>query len=589
MSTFLENNFNFVKSRMLQGLIIILGVFLLLGAGIFRAEAAILTFTPAAGSYSVGGTFSVRVNVSSSDQAMNGASGVVTFPNDLLEVTSVSKTNSIFSLWVQDPSFSNIDGTVNFEGVVLNPGFTGNAGQIMTVFFRVKALGTASISFSSGSVLANDGNGTNILGDMGAAKFTLGSANVPSVPKAVAPKPQTAGIPAAPDVSSQTHPDSNKWYAVKDARLVWTVPQDVTGVRLSVGKIPRITPTVNYVPVIGEKEIPDVGDGISYFHAQFKNAEGWGDVAHFRIQIDTEKPTRFDIVPVSRDDATDPKARFIFNAKDELSGIDHYEIKIDDKNSETWVDDGNHRYETPIIGLGKHTLFARAVDKAGNYLINSAEFTVEALEVPRIKSYPKQLESGATLVVSGTTYANSQVLVWLQLEGSGAVSHEIQSGWNGEFNFVSSEKIPDGVYTLWAEVVDKRGAHSKPSDKLNIVVSPSALIVLGNKAVSFLSVLVPLVAMVIALAGTVVYGFYKLRSFKRKIRGEVREVETVLHKAFDLLKEDVREQIKMLERTRNKRQLTEEEEKIVKQLKKDMDSAEKLVRKEIQEIEANTR
>ena len=74
-----------------------------------------------------------------------------------------------------------------------------------------------------------------------------------------------------------------------------------------------------------------------------------------------------------------------------------------------------------------------------------------------------------------------------------------------------------------------------------------------------------------------------------KIKKEVREAETVLHKAFDSLKEDVREHIKLLEKTKTKRQLTEEEEKIIKQLRKDLDNAEKFVSKEIKDIEKEIR
>ena len=69
------------------------------------------------------------------------------------------------------------------------------------------------------------------------------------------------------------------------------------------------------------------------------------------------------------------------------------------------------------------------------------------------------------------------------------------------------------------------------------------------------------------------------------MKKEVREAEKVLHHAFDLLKEAIREQIKMLEKTKTKRQLTEEEERIIERLKKDLDDAEKSVRKEIEDIE----
>ena len=105
---------------------------------------------------------------------MNAASGAISFPPDKLEVISLSKTGSIFTLWVQEPLFSNSSGAVNFEGIALNPGFTGIGGKLITVNFKAKAAGAAVLNFSSGSVLANDGKGTNILANLGSAQFSLG-------------------------------------------------------------------------------------------------------------------------------------------------------------------------------------------------------------------------------------------------------------------------------------------------------------------------------------------------------------------------------------------------------------------------------
>ena len=87
------------------------------------ALAASLSLTPAAGSYLVGHTFTVGIDVFSPDVAMNAAQGAVSFPANKLSVISLSKADSIMDLWVQDPSFSNRDGTINFGGVAVNPGF----------------------------------------------------------------------------------------------------------------------------------------------------------------------------------------------------------------------------------------------------------------------------------------------------------------------------------------------------------------------------------------------------------------------------------------------------------------------------------
>src|SRR6185369_11545317 len=83
-----------------------------------------LYISPTSGSYTPGQTFSAKVFVSSLAQAVNAVSGEIGFPTDKLQVISVTKTGSILTLWVQEPSFSNAQGIVSFEGVVPNPGFT---------------------------------------------------------------------------------------------------------------------------------------------------------------------------------------------------------------------------------------------------------------------------------------------------------------------------------------------------------------------------------------------------------------------------------------------------------------------------------
>ncbi|MEK7227469.1 MAG: cohesin domain-containing protein [Patescibacteria group bacterium] len=129
--------------------------------------------SPITGTYTVGDTFSARIMVSSPGQAINAISGVLSFPIDKLQVVSVSKIGSVLSLWVQEPSFSNSRGTVTFEGVVPNPGFNESNGRVLGVNFRVVGTGSADIRLTSGSLLANDGYGTNILKNLGTASFSL--------------------------------------------------------------------------------------------------------------------------------------------------------------------------------------------------------------------------------------------------------------------------------------------------------------------------------------------------------------------------------------------------------------------------------
>ncbi|GAI09678.1 unnamed protein product, partial [marine sediment metagenome] len=394
------------------------------------------------------------VYVSSADQAMNAASGVVSFPQDKLEVSSLSKSGSIFALWVQEPSFSNSAGTINFEGIVLNPGFTGTAGKIITTNFRVKAAGLANINFSSGSVLANDGKGTNILTSLGSAQFSLGYVG-PSVPEATTPS-AVSGTPSAPQISSPTHPDPNKWYNKKDAKFTWLIPTDVTGTRLLVGKIPAAIPTVTYVSAISEKDVTNLGDGIWYFHVQLRNTSGWGGVSHFRFQIDTQPPALFEIKFVDGKETNNPRPTVLCETTDSLSGIEYYKVKIGEGNFFTISTEivESNPYTLPLQAPGKRTILVQAFDKASNYMTAVEEFVILPIEAPVITDYPQTLLPGATLLIKGTAVLEATIKVYIQKDEKEVKIDETKSDKEGKWSYVATEPLEKGVYKIWVEAID---------------------------------------------------------------------------------------------------------------------------------------
>lgn len=151
-----------------------------------KISADTIFVSPLTGTFGVGDNFTVRIMVSSPRQAINALSGMLSFPIDKLQVTSVSKIGSVLSLWVQEPFFSNSRGNVTFEGVVPNPGFSESNGRVLAVNFRVVGTGPAEIRLTSGSLLANDGYGTNVLKNLGSANFNLEQKQVlPVTPPAI--------------------------------------------------------------------------------------------------------------------------------------------------------------------------------------------------------------------------------------------------------------------------------------------------------------------------------------------------------------------------------------------------------------------
>lgn len=142
-----------------------------------KAQAASFYFSPSSGSFYKNENFNVSIIANSNTAAINAMSGTIKFPTEYLEAINVNKNggSSIIDFWVQQPSFSNAgaQGNIIFEGVVLNPGFTGASGKIIDVTFRVKKEGAAKLQFTEFAILANDGLGTNVASANGDAQFTF--------------------------------------------------------------------------------------------------------------------------------------------------------------------------------------------------------------------------------------------------------------------------------------------------------------------------------------------------------------------------------------------------------------------------------
>jgi hypothetical protein len=533
------------------------------------ANAATMYLAPSERSLKVGDAFSVGVYVSSPDQAMNAASGVINVPTDKFEIVSLSKGGSIINLWVQEPSFSIGAGTAHFEGVVLNPGYTGSAGNVITLNLKAKAAGTAVISFSSAAVLANDGLGTNLLKGLGSGTYSISEkAAAPPAEEREEPKPEPreeeegarAGVPV---ISSQTHPDEDAWYADGDARFSWSVPRGVTAVRLLVSQDPDELPSMTHSPPVDSLELNDMEDGVWYVHARFRTAAGWGDSAHFRFQIDTRPPDSFDAVEVRREDLTQPAVQFTVRAEDRTSGIDRYEMRLDGAPPVEWLDDGSHAFTTPVMEPGKHSLTARVLDKAGNQAETSVIFYVEALAAPRFTDVPRELETGDVLILKGETdYPHAQVTVWIKRDELEPKAYSVATDADGKFVYVMDERVRTRSYKAWAVVTDERGAKSESSQVVTIMVRLRAF-------AEYLSWLVlPLFILVIVLSVLLWRERRVLAALKRRKEREERREDRAVQKKLSGLKRDVRKEFKEIgnRRVLKKKDLNEAETRLKKRI-----------------------
>lgn len=153
----------------------------------------------------VGDPISIDVVASSVDQSINAVSGSIQLPPNFV-LNTIDTNGSIVSSWIpRPPSLSS--NVISFEGIALPP-YQGSAGFLFSFTGYLTKSGSSNFSFNDGSLLANDGLGTNILSAMQNLTLAVKNNAVP-VPvaaktiKPIAPTNKTTEIENTPTVVAQ--------------------------------------------------------------------------------------------------------------------------------------------------------------------------------------------------------------------------------------------------------------------------------------------------------------------------------------------------------------------------------------------------
>lgn len=514
------------------------------GASLKAAEAATLYLSSSTGTYTTGKNFTVSVRVSTS-QSMNAADGVIHFPTDKLQVISISKTSSIFNLWVQEPSYSNAGalGNFRFEGVVLNPGFTGD-GKIMDVTFQVRSEGTANAVFASGSVLANDGQGTNVVSALNGGTYNLqksATQQPETLPGSLPPKPTVRHFTKATNgelVLFNTSENGTKWTNSPYAKLTWLVPGGTIGVTTLLNERSDSSPGTKSEGLFDSKTFSALGEGQHYFHARFLNSQGAGPIVHYPLFVDLTPPKSFSVAFTNKEfngstpvyTTSNPKISIEFATTDALSGIDRYEIKT---GTEDWI-----KTEVPPEGgtyilikqkPGTHQLIVRAIDKAGNFVDASAQISLEPVIGPTITDYTRYLTSpGEKLFVEGTASPRAAVEVKFAKSSDTPTIVSARADNSGNWQLVYDGILKSGSYRLTAKQILENGAESLETDPVRFSVNSlfwrifSWILNIGGLFLVLLTVLA-------ALLFASYYYWHQVKMFRKRLHREAKEAEEALH------------------------------------------------------------
>ena len=358
-------------------------------------HAARLYLTPASGTFPVGSTITVQVRVNSEGEAVNTAEANIVFTGDTIQLVDVEGGDVFYLSAPGSPAKTAT--SAYFGGGLPTPGFTGTAGNLGTMTFRVVREGTASLSITNGKVLLNDGIGTNALSGTAGARFTI--------------TPPPVGAPA---VTSVTHPNPEAWHTQTDVELSWNRPTGAYGFSYELDDKPDTVPdaaleTTNET----SRRYNDLADGVWFFHIRARRqAVGqFGLTTHFRIQIDTMQPRFFEITMIGQADLKDVTRTptVAFEAKDDLSGIDHYDIFLDEQLTLSGV---KAPYSFGKIQSGPHIIKVIAYDKASNSRTTALPVIITSpIDAQRIVSTPLY----ALVLVNIAIFISIIFVAWLLL------------------------------------------------------------------------------------------------------------------------------------------------------------------------------
>lgn len=546
--------------------------------------AATLTIAPATGVYTTGQTFSVQVLVNTAGTPVNAADGTVSFNPRELSVVSVGRSASIFNLWTAEPSFSNSAGTVSFSGGVPT-GYTGSNGSVMTITFKSLTSGAARVQISGGSVLAADGRGTNVLTNMTGGTYTLSAVTTQPAPEIIVEYVAPANTPGTPVVTSATHSDTNNWYSATDVTLNWSVPGGVTALRTSLDTSAVSVPTKVYDTPVKTISLKDMTPGVSYFHIQFKNAEGWGKVAHYKISIDNEKPKSLDLFLPEGTDLASPKQSLAFRADDSTSAVLLFKVQLDGASPFAFTaTSSSSTIPLPDLAPGYHTAVIEGFDQAGNSIISSFSFTISSFDKPAFTQYPEILSAGVIPVIKGTTRPNAEVKITFTYSDTEPVVFDIKSNERGDFTFIPDKALAQGVYALSATAQDQFGAQSAQSDTIKIVVQKPGYVAVGSFLINVLSLIIPLIALCVLGWLLIIYSLHHIRTLRARVLFESNEATAMAVHEFSAIRDVLKRHETKLLSTRKTGKLTIAEQALIDDVTTVINTAERNVEKEVDDV-----
>lgn len=192
------------------------------------------------------------------------------------------------------------------------------------------------------------------------------------------------------------------------------------------------------------------------------------------------------------------------------------------------------------------------------------------------------IKEGSSAIIGSSAYPKSTaVLSFVAVSGS-KVFISGSADANGAFEFTVPAVLKNGPYAVTASMVLSDGTQTESSEPLTVEVG--GMFGFLNWELSTYVALGVIIALILLLGYFLKQGYLtKPAGSSAEVRREVHEAEDVLHRSFNVLRQDLSEHGKKAsERSPN------QEKTDTASIKKDLDDAEEVIAKELKDIDSGT-
>jgi len=262
----------------------------------------------------IGETFTVEVRIDSIGEVINAAELYLNYNPQQLTLTQISRAQSAFTLWPEEPRDDSTTGQVSLVGG--RPGgLVSVDGTIATLSFHATQTGDAVLTADRqrSGVYLHDGAGTRRAVSVQPATITINDSLIDLI-----------------NLTSTTHPTPDSWSRQNRIEVDWSTQ---TGGRYSYQLSTDRQAVPDNIPedISGAVIYNDLADGIYYFTIIELRSGVWSAVIQRRFLIDTTVPESLTIT--SPDPSTiEGRHLLVWVAQDNLSGVVRAELRVGSRN-----------------------------------------------------------------------------------------------------------------------------------------------------------------------------------------------------------------------------------------------------------------